>query len=93
MDYKFTHGCNSDQFDRSGAASGRLSGPGEAQGGAFYPDEKRPADCCAVPGGGIAAGDVGELKAVMAGAAFDPDFANDLERINEADEIPTNPWD
>jgi len=35
----------------------------------------------------------GELKAVMAGAAFDPDFANDLERINEADEIPTNPWD
>ena len=35
----------------------------------------------------------GELKAVMGAGSGDPTFANDLERINEADEITTNPWD
>lgn len=35
----------------------------------------------------------GELKAAMAGASFDSDFANVLERVNESDEIATNPWD
>lgn len=35
----------------------------------------------------------GELKAAIGAGSGDPTFADDLERINEADQLATNPWD
>jgi prevent-host-death family protein len=35
----------------------------------------------------------GELKAAMGAGSGDPTFADDLERINNEDQLATNPWD
>ena len=34
-----------------------------------------------------------EIKQVLAEHPADPDFAKDLESVNESDQIPGNPWD
>ncbi len=35
---------------------------------------------------------IGELQALLSRLPPDPGFADDLERVNRADTIPTNPW-
>lgn len=45
------------------------------------------------PATGSRMGTWGELKVAMAGMTFDPDFADDLERVNETDQMATNPWE
>lgn len=35
----------------------------------------------------------GELREAIGSGSGDPTFADDLERINEADQLATNPWD
>lgn len=45
------------------------------------------------PVGGARRGTWGELKKVMGAGSGDPTFADDLERINEEDQLATNPWD
>ena len=34
-----------------------------------------------------------ELESALNGLPHDATFADDLERVNEADRIPSNPWD
>lgn len=34
-----------------------------------------------------------ELEQALQGLPRDPAFADDLERVNEADQAPENPWD
>jgi len=34
-----------------------------------------------------------ELEEAVKGLPFDPTFADDLAEVNEADQIPANPWD
>lgn len=34
-----------------------------------------------------------ELESALNGLPHDPTFADDLERVNEADRTPSNPWD
>jgi prevent-host-death family protein len=33
-----------------------------------------------------------EIMEALAGLPFDPDFADDLERVNRMDAIPEDPW-
>lgn len=34
----------------------------------------------------------GDVREALAGLAVDPEFADDLERVNKADTIGENPW-
>jgi antitoxin (DNA-binding transcriptional repressor) of toxin-antitoxin stability system len=34
-----------------------------------------------------------EVEQAVHGLVHDPGFADDLEKVNEADRIPANPWD
>ncbi len=45
------------------------------------------------PAAGSRRGTWGELKAALAGHSFDPGFADDMERVNAADQMATNPWE
>jgi antitoxin (DNA-binding transcriptional repressor) of toxin-antitoxin stability system len=45
------------------------------------------------PARGSSRGTWGELKAVMKNFRMDAAFADDLEKVNEADQLATNPWD
>ncbi len=45
-----------------------------------------------VPAAGTRRARWGELVAAVAGLPHDPGFADDLERVNDADQIPANPW-
>lgn len=33
-----------------------------------------------------------EITEALAGLPFDPEFADDLERVNQMDAVPDNPW-
>lgn len=35
----------------------------------------------------------GQLRRALEPLPLDPLFADDLERVNQADEVPANPWD
>jgi hypothetical protein len=35
----------------------------------------------------------GKVAEALASYTVEPDFADDLERINHADQVPENPWD
>lgn len=45
------------------------------------------------PAAGSRRGTWGELKKIFEEGSGDPTFADDLERVNEADQLATNPWD
>lgn len=45
-----------------------------------------------VPVGGRQRARWGEVKRALGGLALDPGFADDLERVNEADAAGENPW-
>lgn len=45
------------------------------------------------PARGSGRGTWGELKASMKKFPVDDTFADDLEKVNEADQLATNPWD
>jgi prevent-host-death family protein len=45
------------------------------------------------PAGGSRRATWGELKAAMIGHTFDADFADDLERVNESDQLASDPWE
>ncbi len=44
------------------------------------------------PAAGTRRGTWGELRKVIGAGSGDPTFAGDLERINEADQLATDPW-
>lgn len=46
-----------------------------------------------VPVGGRRRARWREVREALAGLAVDPGFADDLERVNEADATGENPWD
>lgn len=35
----------------------------------------------------------GQLRHALAALPFDPSFADDLEKVNQSDQLPVNPWD
>lgn len=45
-----------------------------------------------MPVGGRRRASWGEVHRALAGLALDPGFADDLERVNEADATGENPW-
>ena len=77
----------------SGSQSGRLSGSSKISRGKFRDQKNDETIAEMIPSGGAGSATWSELAAAVAAYPADAGFAEDLERVNEMDSSPENPWD